>query len=160
MPRSSTVSLPRMNHGVSITTLRPRGKAPNGGQRVLHRQIKWGIDNKDDDNRFFRRQGYCSSRICPARANGQPRSLHLRIQAHARGTSTSSSWPVGNWTVDSIARQCETIHSSECSKISHYTQRYWVSTSPVLPWTLSVRFFSVSTTEKKAKRTATWEYRV
>jgi len=50
------------------------------------------IDNKDDDNRsFFRRQGYCSSRICPARANGQPRSLHLRTRAHARGTSTSSS---------------------------------------------------------------------
>jgi len=39
---------------------------------------------------FFRRQGYCSSRICPARANGQPRRLHLRTQAHARGTSSSS----------------------------------------------------------------------
>ena len=24
-------------HGVSITTLRPRGKAPNGSQRILHR---------------------------------------------------------------------------------------------------------------------------
>jgi hypothetical protein len=33
------------------------------------------------------------------------------------------------------------------------------ATSPVLPWSLSVRFFSVFTTEKKAKRTATWEYR-
>jgi hypothetical protein len=33
------------------------------------------------------------------------------------------------------------------------------ATSPVLPWSLSVRFFSVSTTEKKAKRTAEWEYR-
>jgi len=34
------VSLPRMNHGVSSTTLRPRGKGPNGGQRVLYRQRK------------------------------------------------------------------------------------------------------------------------
>jgi hypothetical protein len=33
------------------------------------------------------------------------------------------------------------------------------ATSPVLPLSLSVRFFSVTTTEKKAKRTATWEYR-
>jgi hypothetical protein len=32
------------------------------------------------------------------------------------------------------------------------------ATSPLLPWSLYVRFFSVSATEKKAKRTATWEY--
>jgi hypothetical protein len=38
-------------------------------------------------------------------------------------------------------------------------KRYCASTTPVLPWSLSVRFFSVSKTEKKAKRTATWEYR-
>jgi len=40
MPHSSTVSLPRMNHGVSSMTLRPRGKVPNGSQRVLHHQRK------------------------------------------------------------------------------------------------------------------------
>jgi hypothetical protein len=39
---------------------------------------------------FFRHQGYCSSRICPTRPNGPSRSLHLRTQAHARGTLTSS----------------------------------------------------------------------
>jgi hypothetical protein len=48
------------------------------------------IENKDYDNRFFRRQGYCSSRICSARVNSQPRILHLRIQAYVRGTSASS----------------------------------------------------------------------
>ena len=32
---------------------------------------------------FFRRQGYCLSQIFPARANGQPRSLHLCTQVHA-----------------------------------------------------------------------------
>jgi len=40
---------------------------------------------------FFLCQGYCSSRICPARTNGQPKSLHLCTQAHARGTSMSLS---------------------------------------------------------------------
>jgi len=67
-----------------------RRMAVNGHSTVKESEAA-AIDNKDEDNRFFRRQGYCSSRICPARANGQPRSLHLRTQAHARGTLTSSS---------------------------------------------------------------------
>jgi len=96
-----------------------RRMAVNGYSTVKESEAA-GIDNKDDDNSFFfRRQGYCSSRLCPARVNGQPRSLHLRTQAHAQGTSTSSSWPVDIWTVDSVARQCETTHSSKCLKISH-----------------------------------------
>ena len=66
MPRSSTVSLPRMNHGVSSTTLRPRGKAPNGGQRVLHRQSEAAaIDNKDGDNRFFYARGIVHHEFVP-----------------------------------------------------------------------------------------------
>ena len=40
-----------MNHGVSSTTLRLRGKAPNGGQRVKEIEAA-AIDNKDDDNLF------------------------------------------------------------------------------------------------------------
>jgi hypothetical protein len=84
----------------------------NGYSTVKEREAA-AINNKDD-NRFFRHQGYCSTRICSARANGQPRSLHLRTQVHSRGTSTSSSWPVGIWTVDSVARQCETTHSAKC----------------------------------------------
>jgi len=160
MPRSSAVSLPRMNHGVSSTTLRPRGKALNGSQRVLHRQRKWAINNKDDDNGFFfPPTPGVSSRICPARANGQPRSLYLRTQAHARGTLMSSSWPVGIWTVDSVARQCETTHSSKCQDFSLNTMLLClhILCTPLI--SLSVRFFSVSTTEKRAKRMATWEYR-
>ena len=65
---------------------------------------------------------------------------------------------MGIWTVDPAAGQCETTHSSKCLKISHWTQRYCASTSPVLPRSLTVRFFPVSTAEKKAKRMATWEY--
>jgi hypothetical protein len=61
-----------MNHGVSSTNLRRRGKAPNGGQWVLKRQSEAAaIENKDYDNRFFLRQGYCSLRICSVRANSQ-----------------------------------------------------------------------------------------
>ena len=56
--------------------------AVNGFSTVKESEAA-AIDNKDVDNRFFRRQGYCSSRICPARANSQPRSLHLRTQARA-----------------------------------------------------------------------------
>ena len=67
---------------------------------------------------FFDAKGIVHHEFIPQRANGQPRSLHLRTQAHARGTSTSSSWPVGIWTVDSVA-QCETTHSSNSLKISH-----------------------------------------
>ena len=67
-----------------------RRMAVNGYSTVKESEAAT-IDNKDDDNRFFLYQGYCSSRICPTRANSQPRSLHLRTQAHARGTSTLSS---------------------------------------------------------------------
>jgi hypothetical protein len=41
--------------------------AVNGHSTVKESEAA-AIDNKDDDNRFFRRQGYCSSRICPAKA--------------------------------------------------------------------------------------------
>jgi hypothetical protein len=152
LPRSSTVPLPRINQGVSSTTLRPRGKVPNGGQRVLHRQRKWGGSHRHQKTMiiffFFRRQGYCSTRICPARANGQPRSLHLRSEAHARGTSTSSSWPLGIWTVDSVARQCETTHSY----VTRFLTKYNVTVLPHPPYSPDLspcEFFSVSTTEKK-----------
>jgi len=64
--------------------------AVNGYSTVKESEAA-AMDNKDDDNRFFRCQAYCSSRICPARANGQQRSLHLHTQAHVRGTSTLSS---------------------------------------------------------------------
>jgi len=61
------------------------------GYSTVNESEEAAIDNKDDDNRFFRHQGYCSSQVCPVRANGQPRSLHLRTQAHVRGTWTLSS---------------------------------------------------------------------
>jgi len=67
-----------------------RRMAANGYSIVKESEAA-AIENKDDINGiFFRRQGYCSSRVCPARSNVQPRSLHLRTQAHARDTSTSS----------------------------------------------------------------------
>jgi len=67
MPLLSTVSLPRLNHGVSCTTLKPRGKAPIGGKRVLHRQRSEAaaIDNKGDDNVFFDARGIVHHEFVP-----------------------------------------------------------------------------------------------
>jgi hypothetical protein len=58
MPRSSTVSLPRMNHGVSSTTLRLRGKAPNAGQRLFKRLRRWS------SHAFRKRHSPAACRTC------------------------------------------------------------------------------------------------
>jgi hypothetical protein len=58
MPRSSTVSLPRMNHGASNTTLRPGGKAPNGGQRLFKRLRRWS------SQAFRKRHSPAACRTC------------------------------------------------------------------------------------------------
>jgi hypothetical protein len=58
LPRSSIVSLPRMNHGVSSTTLRPRGKAPNGSQR-LFKQLR-----QSSSQAFRKRHSPAAFRSC------------------------------------------------------------------------------------------------
>jgi hypothetical protein len=59
-----------------------RRMAVNGFSSIKESETE-AVENKDHDNRFFFRcQGYCSSRICSARANYQPRIIHLRTQAY------------------------------------------------------------------------------
>ena len=95
------------------------------------------IDNKDDDNRLFRRQGYCSSRICPTRAvNPEVYISILRRMREALRRHRPDLWASG---------QCTLLHDNARShtalSVSRFLTKNNVTVLPHPPTPLIVRFF-------------------
>ena len=110
---------------------------------------------------FFRRQGYVHHEFVlqGQTVNQEVYISVLRRMREALRHCRSDLWASGQWTLLHDNARPHTALS-----VSRFLTKHNITGLPCPPYSPdlppSMRFFfSVSTTEKKAKRTATWEYR-